>query len=385
VKDPYQVLGVDRSATPEEIKVAFRKLAAKHHPDRNPDDDGAAHQRFKEINAAYQILSDPQRRQMFDRFGVTGDRPGAPGGSPFGGSPFGGGGIHFDLNDLPIDGIFADLLGALGIKVPGQAAAMLQKEVKLTFEEAAFGCVKEITYERVESCSDCKGSGCAPGSSPKTCGDCRGRGRVRVQQGVLPIAIERPCPACRGSGRSIDDPCTTCRGAGLATKARTIEVTIPPGVENGATKLVERGGNAPRHDKPPGDLELVIRVQPHEVFRRAGDDLVCTLPVPYPVAVLGGEVEVPTLDGRGKLRVPRATQPGTVLRVRGKGLPKKTTGRGDQLVEVTIFVPKEVDAEQAELLGRLTAAMTKDGATAVTLGGKDPEPTFMDRLKNLFG
>jgi molecular chaperone DnaJ len=380
VKDPYQVLEIDRSATADEIKTAYRKAASKHHPDRNQGDEGA-HQRFKEINAAYQILSDPQRRQMFDRFGVTGER-GASTGNPFaGGSPFGGGGVSFDFGDLPVDGIFADLLGALGIKVPGQS--MLQKEVKLTFEEAAFGCVKEITYERVESCADCKGSGAAPGATATPCADCKGRGRVRVQQGVLPIALERQCAACRGTGRRVDDPCKTCRGAGLATKARTIEVTIPPGVENGATKLVERGGNAPRHDKPPGDLELVIRVQPHELFRRAGDDLVCTLPVPYPVAVLGGEVELPTLDGRGKLRVPKATQPGTVLRVRGKGLPRKAGGRGDQLVEVTILVPKEVDATQAALLGQLSAAMTGEGA--VTLGGKDPEPTFMDRLKNLFG
>lgn len=382
MKDPYEILGIDRSSTADEIKSAFRKLASKHHPDRNQDDPEAP-QRFKEINAAYQILSDPQRRQMFDRFGVTGDRPAQGGGSPFGGNPFGGGGVRFDFSDIPVDGMFADLLGALGIKVPGQS--MLQKEVKLTFEEAAFGCTKEITYERVEGCTDCSGTGAAPGTKTVTCGDCKGRGRVRVQQGVLPIALERQCAACRGTGRTVDDPCTTCRGAGLATKARTIEVTIPPGVENGATKLVERGGNAPRHDRPPGDLELVIRVQPHELFRRAGDDLVCTLPVPYPVAVLGGEVELPTLDGRGKLRVPRATQPGTVLRVRGKGLPRKVGGRGDQLVEVTILVPKEVDAEQTELLTKLAGSMKTEENTAVTVGGKDAEPTFMDRLKNLFG
>lgn len=379
MKDPYQVLGVDRSATAEELKAAFRKLASKHHPDRNPGDDGA-HQRFKEINAAYQILSDPQRRQMFDRFGVTGDRPAQGGGNPFaGGSPFGG--VNFDFNDIPIDSIFADLLGALGIKTPQQS--LLQKEVKLTFEEAAFGCTKEITYERVEGCTDCMGTGAAPGTKTSTCPDCRGRGRVRVQQGVLPIALERQCTACRGTGKRIEEPCTTCRGAGLATKARTIEVSIPAGVENGQTKLVERGGNAPRPDRAPGDLELVIRVQPHETFRRAGDDLVCTFPVPYPVAVLGGEVEIPTLDGRGKLRIPRSTQPGTVLRVRGKGLPKRQGGRGDQLVEVTIHVPRQVDEAQALLLAQLADAMREDGA--VTVGGKDPEPTFMDRLKNLFG
>jgi molecular chaperone DnaJ len=207
-----------------------------------------------------------------------------------------------------------------------------------------------------------------------------------VQQGVLPIALERQCPGCRGTGKRVDDPCKTCRGAGLASKARTIEVTIPPGVENGQTKLVERGGNAPRPDRAPGDLELVIRVQAHELFRRAGDDLVCTWPVPYPVAVLGGEVEIPTLDGRGKLRIPRGAQPGTVLRVRGKGLPRKVGGRGDQLVEVTIHVPREVDPTQAALLQQLAGAMRDD--TSVRVGGaagKEDEPSFMDRLKSLFG
>lgn len=381
MKDPYQVLGIDRSATAEEIKAAFRRAASKHHPDRNPGDPGA-HQRFKEINAAYQILSDPQRRQMFDRFGHTGDRPAGPGG-PFGGNPFAGG-VNFDFGDIPIDSIFADLLGALGIKTPQQT--LLQKEVKLTFEEAAFGCTKEITYERVEGCTDCLGTGATPGTKTSTCPDCRGRGRIRVQQGVIPIALERQCPGCRGTGKRVDDPCKTCRGAGLASKARTIEVTIPAGVENGQTKLVERGGNAPRPDRAPGDLELVIRVQPHELFRRAGDDLVCTWPVPFPIAVLGGDIEIPTLDGRGRLRIPRGAQPGTVLRVRGKGLPRKAGGRGDQLVEVTIHVPKEVDATQAALLQQLAATMRDDAS--VTVGGPAPreaEPSFMDRLKNLFG
>lgn len=369
MKDPYELLGVDRAATQDEIKAAFRKLAQKHHPDRNPDDPDAA-QRFKEINAAYQILSDPKKREMFDRFGAQG-AGGMPGGSPF------AGGVPFDFADLNLDGFFGDLLGALGIKV-GQAGP-LQKEVKLTFEEAAFGCTKELTYERVEPCVDCGGTGSAKGSDPVTCKDCKGRGRVRVQQGVLPIAIERPCPACKGSGRVVTDPCRACRGAAVVSKPRTIEITVPPGTENGATKLVERGGNFARADRPAGDLELIIRVAAHEFFRRVGDDIVCSLAISFPLAALGGEIEVPTLDGRGKLRIPAGTQPGTVLRVKGKGIPRRVIqSRGDQLVEIGIEVPKELSADQKKLIEEL----------ASTLGQKiqpvAPESSFLDKLKNLF-
>ncbi len=369
--DPYQVLGIDRSATQDDIKAAFRKLAAKHHPDRNPDDNGAA-QRFKELNAAYQILSDPRKREMFDRFGVGDGRAAGPGAGPF------GGGVNFDFSDINIDGIFGDLLGALGIKV-GQAPP-LQKEVKIAFEEAAFGCAKELTYERVEPCVDCSGSGSAEGSQPTACGVCGGRGRVRVQQGVLPIAIERTCAACKGAGRVVVNPCKTCRGPGVVPKERTIEITIPAGVENGATRMVERAGNYARADRPAGDLELIIRVQPHEVFRRIGDDIVCALPISFPQAVLGGDVEVPTLDGRGKLRIPPGTQPGTVLRIRGKGVPKRVmAGRGDQLVEITVDVPRQIDDEQRRVIEELARVI---GSKIVP--AKD-EPSFMDKLKSFFG
>lgn len=370
MKDPYEVLGLDRSATQDDIKSAFRKAAAKHHPDRNPDDPDAG-QRFKEVNAAYQILSDPKKREMFDRFGIgDGPRGGAPG-------PGGFGGVPFDFSEVSIDGLFGDLLGALGIKV-GQAAP-LQKEVKISFEEAAFGVTKELAYERVEPCSDCSGSGSAPGSTPESCGMCKGRGRVRVQQGVLPIAIERPCPQCRGTGRVVKDPCKPCRGAGLVGKPRTIEITIPAGVENGATRLVERGGNYVRADRPAGDLELVIRVTPHEFFRRVGDDVVCALAISFPQAALGGELEVPTLDGKGKLRIPAGTQPGTVLRIRGRGIPRRMmSGRGDQLVEVTVEVPKTLTDEQRKLIQDLASVIGDKIQPAA------PEPSFMDKLKNFF-
>lgn len=371
VRDPYDILGVDRSATQDEIKSAFRRLAAQHHPDKNPGDDGA-HHRFKEINAAYQILSDPQKRAAFDRYGEAA-MGGVAGG---GGNPFAGG-VPFDVSDLNIDGIFGDLLGALGIKVGDRGA--LQKEVRITFEEAAFGCTKEIKYDRVEACSDCAGSGSAAGSAAERCPACNGRGRVRMQQGVFPIAIERPCSRCRGTGQIVVNPCATCRGAGLiGGRSRTIEVTIPAGVENGASRVVERGGNVVRPDRPPGDLELIIRVSPHDFFRRAGDDVVCSLPISFAQAALGGELAIPTLEGKGKLRIPPGTQPGTTLRVKGKGIPRRTSGgRGDQLVEVTIEVPTQLTASQKELVAKLAQEL-----------GENVQPqqaTFMEKLRALFG
>ena len=370
MRDPYDILGVDRSATQDEIKSAFRRLASQHHPDKNPGDNGA-HHRFKEINAAYQILSDPQKRAAFDRYGEAAAMSGA--GQPD--NPFAG--MPFDMADLNIDGFFGDLLGALGIKVGDRG--VLQKEIKISFEEAAFGCVKEIKYERVEACDTCSGSGAAPGSRIEACSACGGRGRVRFQQGVLPIAIERPCSRCRGSGRAVVDPCTTCRGAGLVgNRTRTIEVTIPPGVENGTTRIVERGGNVARPDRAPGELELTIRVAGHEFFRRAGDDIVCTLPVTFAQAALGGEIEIPTLEGKGRLRIPPGTQPGTVLRVKGKGIARRVTGgRGDQLVEVSVEVPTQLTARQKELIAQLAEDL-----------GESVQPqqaSFMEKLRALFG
>ncbi len=366
------ILGVDRAATQDEIKGAFRRQASLHHPDKNPGDDGA-HIRFKEVNAAYQILSDPQKRAAFDRYGEA--ALGGPGAGAQPGSPFGG--VPFDMADLNIDGFFGDLLGALGIKTGERG--VLQKEIRISFEEAAFGCTKEIKYERVEACEGCAGSGSAPGSTAEQCSACGGRGRVRFQQGVLPIAIERPCSRCRGTGRVVVDPCHTCRGAGLVgNRVRTIEVTIPPGVENGATRLVERGGNVIRPDRPPGELELTIRVSAHEFFRRAGDDVVCSLPITFAQAALGSEIEIPTLEGKGKLRVPPGTQPSTILRVKGKGVPRRVAGgRGDQLVEVTVEVPTQLTSSQKELIAKLAQDL-----------GESVQPqqaSFMEKLKALFG
>lgn len=369
-RDHYETLGIHRSATTEEIKIAFRRLAAQHHPDRNPDDPHAA-ARFKDLNAAYQVLSDPQRRSMYDRFGHRAEEPGSPFAS---GGPFAGGVV--DFSDIAVDGILGDLLGVFGVGRGDKGD--IKRELRITFEEAAFGVTKSMRYDRVVSCGDCSGSGSAKGSSPETCSACNGRGRVRFQQGILPIAVERICQRCKGRGTVVVHACGTCKGSGLVSKENTVEVTVPPGVEDGASRVVSGAGNRPRPDRAAGDLELEIRVAPHPFFRRLGDDVVCNVPVTFTQAALGADVAVPTLDGRGKLRVPAGTQPGTTLRIKNKGVPKRVgIGRGDQRVEITVEVPSSLTDRQRTLLEELAREL-----------GEDVSPqhkTFMEKLKDLFG
>jgi molecular chaperone DnaJ len=369
-RDHYEVLGVHRGATPEELKAAFRKLASLHHPDRNPNDPKAG-QRFKELNASYQVLSDPQRRAMYDRLGHRAEEPG----SPFSANgPFAGGVV--DMSDLNIDGILGDLLGVFGVGRGDKGD--IKRDLEISFEEAAFGCEKELKYEKIVACTECRATGSAPGHSPETCGACNGRGRVRFQQGLLPIAVERTCSRCRGTGRIVKVPCEACKGSALVTSTHVLSVTIPPGVEPGATRLVAGAGNRPRPEKPPGELEITIQVRPHTFFKRLGEDVHCQVPVTFVQATLGAEVEVPTLDGKGKLKVPAGTQPGTVLRIKGKGIPRRAgLGRGDQRVEVTIEVPTELTSRQRELLEELGREL-----------GEDVQPqqrSFMEKLRDLFG
>ncbi len=368
-RDHYETLGVAKGASPEEIKASFRKLASTHHPDRNPDDPKAG-TRFKEVNAAYQVLSDPQRRAMYDRFGHRAEEQG----SPFSASgPFAGGIV--DFSDIAVDGILGDLLGVFGVGRGDKGH--LKRELEITFEEAAFGTTKSMRYSRIISCGDCRGSGSAAGHAPDTCSACNGRGRVRFQQGILPIAVERVCQRCKGRGTVVVHPCDGCKGSGLITNENEIEVTIPPGVEHGATRVVNGAGNRPRSDKPAGDLELEIRVAAHPFFRRSADDVVCSVPLAFTQAALGAEVEVPTLDGKGKLRVPAGTQAGTTLRIKGKGMPKRNgIGRGDQRVEVNVEVPTALTERQRELLELLAKEL-----------GDEVQPQrkgFMDKLRDLF-
>ncbi len=368
-RDHYEVLGVNRTATADELKSAYRKLAGQLHPDKNPDNPEAA-EKFKEINAAYRVLSDLEKRQTYDRFGHRDD-----GGSPFGsGSPFPGGVV--DLSDLAFDGLLGDLLGAFGVG-RGEKGD-LKVDLEVTFEEAAFGCEKELSYERIVSCADCSGSGSAPGTKASTCTACSGRGRVRFQQGLFPIAVERVCSSCRGKGTIVTDPCVGCRGAGVRAQKHTIAVTIPPGTDTGASRTVSGAGNRVRADKPAGDLELGLRVKPHPIFRREGDDIYLGFTISFAQAALGAEVEVPTIDGPGKLRIPIGTQPGSVLRIKGKGVPHRTgLGRGDQRVLVTIEVPTNLTAKQVEIL----EAFAQETGSDEGIGkGK----TFVDKLKGLF-
>jgi molecular chaperone DnaJ len=365
VKDPYEVLGVGRHATPEEIKSAFRKNGAKHHPDKNPGDDGAA-QRFKEINAAYQILSDSKKRAMFDRFGATGIGQAGPAGNPFGGMPI-------DFSELQFDGVLGDLFDVLGIRVGDRGH--VQAEVQVDFLEAAFGCTKTVRYDRRGACSDCGGDGAEPGTKIRTCETCNGRGRVRMQQGVIPIAIERKCSRCNGRGQRPTQSCKACHGAGVRSVTSKVEVTLPAGVETGTTHRVDgKGSTVP--GKRTGDLELVVTVKPHELFRRSGDNVLCTIPITFVQAALGDEVEIPTLQGRGRLRIPAGTQPGTVLRVRGKGIPRRIGGRGDQLIEVQVEVPTDLPERVRALLLQLAVELNESV--------QPQQRTFMEKLRDLF-
>jgi molecular chaperone DnaJ len=361
VRDPYEVLGLDRNASDADVKAAFRRLAARHHPDRNPEDP-EAHTRFKELNHAHQILADPQKRAAYDRYGAAAFQPGGLGAGS--GVEFGG-----------LDGIFSDILGAFGIRTGDRGD--IRQRLKLSFEEAARGCKKELRYKRADTCDACHGEGAAPGTRVLACAACNGRGRVRFQQGIFPIAVERVCSRCRGSGRLPVTPCNSCRGSGLVAKERSVEVEIPAGIESGASRLVERGGNRSRPERAPGDLEIVVEVEPHPFFRRDGDDVVCRVPITFAQAALGGELEVPTLDGKVLLRIPPSTQPGSVLRIRGKGMPHRLrAGSGDQLVEVALEVPTRISERARELIEELGKEL-----------GEDVQPqqrTFVEKLRGLF-
>jgi molecular chaperone DnaJ len=281
--------------------------------------------------------------------------------------------VPIDFADLQFDGVLRELFDVLGIRVGDRGD--VQVEVEVSFEEAAFGCTKKVRYERRAECEVCSGSGGEPGTEVRTCTECSGRGRVRLQQGVIPIALERRCPRCNGRGRIPTKSCKKCHGAGMRTKTTKVEVEIPPGVETGATRKVERGGNVSAGGKK-GDLEVVVRVRPHEFFRRSGDDVVCSIPITFVQAALGDEVEIPTLRGRGKLRVPAGTQPGTILRVRNKGMARRLGGHGDQLVEVQVEVPTDLNERQKGLL--------MDLAKELNESVQPQQRTFMEKLRDLF-
>lgn len=352
-RDYYEVLGLERGASDEAIKKAYRQLAKKYHPDLNPGDKDAE-ARFKEINEAYEILSDPDKRARYDQFGFAGVDPtygAGQGGAGFGG--FGGFGFDFDLGD-----IFSSFFGGGGASSARNRNAprrgeRLYAEVSLTFEEAAFGCEKEVPISRVEVCDVCSGSGCKEGTTPEVCSRCHGSGVVTTQTRMGFSVIQRTmeCPQCGGRGKIIHQPCQQCKGHGLIRRNKKIKVKIPEGIDEGQTISLAGEGHAGVNGGPPGDLYITVTIQPHELFRRDGNAVLYDLPISMVQAALGAEVEVPTLDGTVKYVIPEGTQEGTVFRLRGKGIPNlHGGGRGDQFVTVHVTVPRNLTPQQKELL-----------------------------------
>mgnify|MGYP004584837189 CR=1 FL=1 len=352
-RDYYEVLGVSKGASEDEIKRAYKKLARKYHPDMNPGDK-EAEEKFKEVNEANEVLSDPEKKARYDQFGFAGVDPSYGAGA--GGAGGYGGGFDFgDLGDI-FGSFFGGGFGGGQTRRNGpQRGESIRASVSVTFTEAAFGCEKEVSIQRSEQCASCKGSGCAPGTTPEICPDCHGSGMVQVQQrtpmGVF--ASSRPCQRCRGTGKIIHQPCADCGGSGAVRKRKTIKVTIPAGIDHGQTISLRGQGNAGKNGGPAGDLLITVMVRPHELFRREGNDVFCEAPITFRQAVLGATLEIPTIDGPVKYDIPEGTQTGTVFRLRGKGIPALNgRGRGDQYVTVTIETPRNLNREQKEALKR---------------------------------
>ncbi|HEY6149597.1 MAG TPA: molecular chaperone DnaJ [Gaiellaceae bacterium] len=353
VKDLYETLGVSRGASQDEIKKAYRKLARRHHPDANPG-DAAAEERFKEVQTAYDVLSDSEKRKQYDRLGTQNGRPG-----PGGGFSFGEG---FDINDLgDLSDIFGGLFSNLGGRgraqqqQRGQRGRDLEVEVNLSFEDSLRGVETTIPVELETACRECSGSGAKPGTTPSLCPECQGRGVVSQSQGLF--ALSQPCPRCRGNGTVIEDPCPNCRGTGRERRTKRYTVKIPAGVKDGSKIRLRGKGEAGYGGAEAGDLFVVTRVAPSKTYTRRGDDLVVDVPVLFSDAALGAKAEVPTPDGPVTVKVKPGTTDGTLLRVKGKGAPKlKGSGRGDLLARVKLTVPKKLNKKQRELLEELKKA-----------------------------
>lgn len=376
-RDYYEVLGVSRGASQQEIKRAYRRLALKYHPDKNPD-DGESEERFKEAAEAYEALSDSQKRANYDRFGHAGLE-----------GTFRGAG--FDWADFSHFGDFGDIFGGLedffrgfgvdtglfetfwtGRRSGPARGSDLEYDLDISFLQAARGHQTTISVSRYEVCGNCRGDGAEPGTVRRTCSSCGGSGQVRMTQGFF--TISRTCGRCRGQGSIIQSPCSKCRGQGRVRIARKIQIKVPPGVETGNRLRITGEGEAGLRGGPRGDLYVFIKVAPHEFFQRSNDDIICEVPISFTQAALGAEIDVPTLDGRVKLKIPSGTQTGKIFRLRGKGLQSlRGYGRGDELVRVTVETPTHLNREQRRLLEQLEK-----------IGGQKISPiaeSFIDRLK----
>ncbi len=375
-RDYYEILGVPRDADESTVKSAYRKMALKHHPDRNPGDKGAEEQ-FKEAAEAYAVLADREKRARYDRFGHAG----------VGGPSSGGAGydptIFADFGDIL--GGLGDLFGFSGGGRRGgvRRGADLRYDLEITFEEAATGTETTLQIPRDESCDTCGGSGSAPGSSPQQCSQCRGHGQVRFQQGFLTVA--RTCPACGGIGRVIAKPCQSCQGHGKVGQERKLTVKIPAGIATAQRLRLAGEGEHGGPGAPPGDLYVVVHVADHAFFLRDGDDLLCDMPVNFPTLALGGQIEVPTLTDPTTIQIPKGTQADTRFRLRGKGMPNVNgRGRGDLYVRVQVAVPTKLSREQKALLEQLADTLA-DRRHEPVPAGSDAERPFFDRVKDIFG
>lgn len=372
-RDYYEILGVAPNASEGDLKKAYRRLAMKYHPDRNPGDTDAE-TRFKEAKEAYEVLSDPQKRAAYDQFGHAGVDPASGAGGGFGGAA--GGASFADI----FSDVFGDIFGGGGGRGGSRVfrGADLRTTLEISLEEAVQGTEKDLDIPTMVDCEACEGSGAAPGSQPQTCPTCHGHGDVRVQQGFF--SIQQTCPRCRGSGSVISNPCTRCGGNGKVRDRKHLSVRVPAGVDTGDRIRLAGEGESGENGGPPGDLYVQIAVQEHPIFKRDGADLRCEIPVSFPTAALGGDIEVPTLDGRVNLRVPPGTQSGKIFRIRGKGVtPVRGGAPGDLLCRVNVETPVNLTARQKELLGELAETLEKGGEHHNPRGS-----SWLDSVKSFF-
>jgi molecular chaperone DnaJ len=372
-RDYYEVLGVNRDASDEDIKKAYRKLAMKFHPDRNPDDK-TAEEKFKEVKEAYEILSDEQKRAAYDSYGHAGVDPSAAAG---------GAGAGFGDFQSAFGDIFGEIFGGAGGGRGGRSnvyrGADLRYNLEITLEEAARGTETRIRIPTMDECETCHGTGAKPGTQPKTCQTCGGHGQVRMQQGFF--SIQQTCPKCHGSGKVVTDPCGTCSGVGRVKRQKTLSVKIPAGVDEGDRIRLSGEGEAGVNGGPSGDLYVVVHLKEHAVFQRDHNDLHCEMPISFTTAALGGEIEIPTLDGAAKIRIPAETQSGKVFRLRGKGIKGVRSGtHGDLLCHVVVETPVNLTPRQRELLEELEAINSRDASS------HNPRAkSWMDKVKDFFG
>lgn len=376
-RDYYEVLGVDRNATEDEIKKAYRQTAKKYHPDLHPGDK-QAEEKFKEANEAYEVLSDAEKKARYDQFGHAGVDPNYGAGQ--GGYGGGFGGMDFDLGDI-FSSFFGGGFGG-GRSNPNapQRGSDTQASVTISFEEAAKGCKRTVETMKIDVCDECHGNGCAAGSSPKTCPECHGSGHVTAQQrtpfGV--IQTQKTCSRCNGRGTVIDNPCRKCHGAGRVRKPSSIEISIPAGIDDRQVINARGQGNKGVNGGPAGDLRVVVNVRPHPIFERDGYNVWVEMHISYPEAVLGCELEVPTLDGKVKYNVPAGTQSGDVFKLRNKGIQTlNNRGRGDELVRVIVDIPKKVTEKQKQLILELSKELGTNG----TRLGEDDKKGFFGKKK----